>query len=212
MAMQAPRWLSRSITRVETADDIDGYVGPLRAVSAFAAAGQRGQFLRGEWLGHALHPLATDLPLGCWTASGLLDLLGGRGARRAAQRLVGLGLAFVPLTSASGLADWDGLKDPARRRVGVVHAVGNGMVAMLYLTSWRQRRAGHHARGVLMGLMGGSLAIVTGYLGGHLSFGRSASVEPRGLISTDVVDTGDDVTVAYAFDDFIGPASAVDRG
>src|SRR5438132_11207169 len=32
-------------------------------------------FLHGRWLGHALHPDLSDLPLGLWTASVFLDLL-----------------------------------------------------------------------------------------------------------------------------------------
>ena len=32
-------------------------------------------FLRGDWLGHPLHPALTDVPIGCWTASVLLDLV-----------------------------------------------------------------------------------------------------------------------------------------
>ena len=35
--------------------------------------------LSGTWLGHALHPLLTDLPIGTWTSAVLLDWLGGQG-------------------------------------------------------------------------------------------------------------------------------------
>jgi len=140
-----------------------------------------GEVLRGRWLGHALHPLLTDFPLGCWLASGLLDLVGGRQARAASQRLVFLGLVFVPPTALAGLADYATLRQPSTRRVGAVHAIGNTVVAGSYFLSWRSRRAGHHLRGVGLGLLGGGLAWFTGYLGGHLSFARGASVEPRGL-------------------------------
>ena len=34
--------------------------------------------LSGTWLGHPLHPLLTDLPIGFWTSAFTLDLLGGR--------------------------------------------------------------------------------------------------------------------------------------
>jgi uncharacterized membrane protein len=132
-------------------------------------------------MGHALHPLLTDLPLGCWMSAGILDLLGGRGARRSAQRLVGVGLLAVPPTVASGLSDWSTLRDPRTRRVGAVHGVGNALVAFLYFRSWRARRKGHHLRGVGLGLAGGMGAWVTGYLGGHLSFARRAGTGERGM-------------------------------
>src|SRR5260370_8198870 len=31
--------------------------------------------LNGTWLGHALHPVLTDVPIGCWTSTALLDLV-----------------------------------------------------------------------------------------------------------------------------------------
>ena len=34
--------------------------------------------LSGTWLGHPLHPLLTDLPIGFWTSAFTLDLVGGR--------------------------------------------------------------------------------------------------------------------------------------
>jgi uncharacterized membrane protein len=167
----------------------DGRVDPLvRTIERLAEAvlddhsGVRSA-LRGDWLGHALHPLMTDLPLGCWLGAGLLDLFGGRAARPAARRLVGLGLLAVPLTAATGLNDWSELRDSRPKRVGVVHAVGNGMVAAAYFVSWRARRAERFGIGILAGMTGGVLAWGTGYLGGHLSFARGAGVEPRGRVA-----------------------------
>ncbi len=81
---------------------LDGPAGRLDRVAAKIAAGPSGAAWRGERLGHALHPLLTDFPLGCWIGAGLLDLVGGRSSRRAAQRLVGLGLLFVPPTALAG--------------------------------------------------------------------------------------------------------------
>lgn len=180
-SVSAPSWLSEAISRIEGDERIDRLAGRLAPVAHPLAEGPRGDLLRGRWLGHALHPLLTDLPLGCWLSAGFLDLFGGRSSRRAAQRLVGLGLLTVPPTVASGLADWHGVMDRRTRRVGVVHALGNGMVAVLYLRSWRSRRRGRQVRGVLWALAGGLLAWVTGYLGGHLSFGRGAGVGIRGI-------------------------------
>jgi uncharacterized membrane protein len=151
------------------AEALDPAVDALDRPAAAASAGAAGRFLRGEWLGHALHPLLTDIPVGCWTAAGILDLTSPR-SRRAAQRLIGLGLLAVPVTAASGLADYATIEDQPTRRVGAAHALGNGVAALLYLCSWRARRRDHQIRGVLWGLAGASVATATGYLGGHLAF------------------------------------------
>jgi hypothetical protein len=71
--------------------------------------------------------------------------------------------------------------DQRVRRVGAVHALGNVMVAGLYLGSWRRRRRGRHASGVALAMLGGGLAWGTGYLGGHMSFARGTGVGERGL-------------------------------
>lgn len=130
--------------------------------------------LRGRWLGHALHPLLTDFPLGMWTAAAVLDLVGGTTTRRARQRLVGLGLLASVPTAVTGASEFGTLVDRSARRVAVVHGVGNVMVVGLYATSWLRRRAGRHASGTAWGFLGGVAALVTGYLGGHLSLGRGA--------------------------------------
>ncbi|MCU1397301.1 MAG: hypothetical protein JWN62_410 [Acidimicrobiales bacterium] len=176
-----PSWLRKSVESIEGSTALDPAVDLLTPVAASVGAGARGDALRGRRLGHALHPLLTDLPLGCWIGAGLLDLFGGKGARRAAQRLVGLGLVFVPPTAAAGMADLSAVDEQRIRRVGAAHATGNTMVALLYWCSWRARRRHQHVRGVVYGLLGGLLAWGTGYLGGHLSFGRGVGVGPRGL-------------------------------
>ena len=61
-------------------------------VHAIFGSGTRGAVLRGQWLGHALHPTLTDLVLGTWTSATLLDLFGGREWAAPAQHLIGTGL------------------------------------------------------------------------------------------------------------------------
>lgn len=170
-APSPPMTLAR---RLEDASGLDAAVDRLEPVVAGAARGRAGDILLGRWLGHAAHPLLSDLPIGCWTAAGLLDLFGGRSTHRAAQRLVGLGVAFVPITAATGWAEWSAASDRRVKRVGVVHAAGNTAAVVLYVASWRARRRGHHLRGAVLGLVGGGLAGFTGYLGGHMAFVRGA--------------------------------------
>ena len=44
--------------------------------------------LHSDVLGHSLHPVLTDLTLGCWSSASLLDVVGGPDSRRAATLLV----------------------------------------------------------------------------------------------------------------------------
>jgi uncharacterized membrane protein len=167
------------IERLETSERVDALGSAVGLGADVVASGRRGDVLRGRWLGHALHPLLTDLPLGCWLSACLLDLGGGRSSRKAARRLVGMGLLAAVPTAASGLAEYDTIDSERTARVAAVHGAGNVGVIVCYLASWRARRGGHHLRGVTWGLAGGLLAIVTGYLGGHLSFARGVGAGER---------------------------------
>ncbi len=134
--------------------------------------------LSGAWLGHALHPLLTDIPIGTWSSATMLDLFGGRRARPAVERLIGIGvLAAVP-TAVTGTSDWADttLADASVRRIGAVHAVANTAALLLYVGSLRARRRGRHGRGVALGLMGVGALAAGGHLGGHLSYDKGVGV------------------------------------
>jgi len=195
--MMTPHWLQRSIDALERSPLSDRGATLVEPVARVVNTGARGSALRGEWLGHALHPLLTDLSLGCWIGAGLLDVAGGKRSRVAAQRLVGAGLLFVPPVAASGMADYAVVDDRRVKRVGAVHAVGNIAVAGLYANSWWRRRQGRHASGVASAMLGGAMAWVTGYLGGHMSFARGAGSGERGL----TLSPGSQGTVATGVDE-----------
>src|SRR6476469_6419174 len=134
------------VRQVEDTEALDRLVGLLRPFGDwFVADPARRDLLRGAWLGHALHPTLTDVPIGMWTSALVLDLFGGKRARPAAQRLVGLGvLASIP-TAWTGWAEWSGA--PQReQRVGALHVVTFGATALGFAASWRARRRGQHAR------------------------------------------------------------------
>jgi uncharacterized membrane protein len=139
--------------------------------------------LDGSVIGHALHPLLTDLPIGTWTSALLLDWLGGSGSQDAADRLIGIGLAAAAPTFVSGWVDYAAATDRGDgdtvRRVGIVHALANGGGAALMATSLAARRNGARGRGKLLALAGGALMGAGAFLGGHLSFGEGTGVGPR---------------------------------
>lgn len=154
---------------------LDGAVEALRPVAhALVAEPGRRDLLLGRQLGHALHPLLTDAPLGAWSSAVLLDLVGGTQSRAAAQRLVGFGLLSAVPTALTGLAEWAHL---GRRdaRVGVAHAGGNSLALGLFAASWLARRRGSHASGVALGLAGVAAAGASGFLGAHLAIARGVS-------------------------------------
>jgi hypothetical protein len=57
-------------------------------------------------IGHPLHPILTDLPIGAWSMAALLDLLGGTASAPAADILVSVGITTAVPTAAAGLNDW----------------------------------------------------------------------------------------------------------
>lgn len=132
--------------------------------------------LSGRWLGHPLHPMLTDLPIGAWTSAFVLDLIGGKGGRKAADSLVGFGVLTALPTVAAGLSDWSDTMDE-ERRIGLVHAGGNAVALACYTSSWLLRRKGKRAKGVAMGMLGAGAATVGGYLGGHLSYRNGVGVD-----------------------------------
>ncbi len=140
-------------------------------VDAAFATGTRGEVLRGEWLGHAVHPILTDVVLGTWASATILDLVGGRDSRGAAQRLLGVSLLAVGPTAWTGWAEWASATD-RDKRVGLVHAATNAVAIGIFASSWLARRRGEHGVGVRRSLTGAAVASVGGYLGGHLAAAR----------------------------------------
>src|SRR5947207_6791053 len=108
--------------------------GVQKAVTgAYESAGSGGQavknFLHGTWLGHPLHPVLTDVPIGAWTSALFLDAFG---LRRAADAAVGLGILGAIPTAVAGLADWSDTAGKSRK-VGLMHAVVNTIGLSTYM-------------------------------------------------------------------------------
>jgi uncharacterized membrane protein len=159
--------------QLEGEDRLDAVVGPLSDLVA-ALPQDTKRLLTGEWLGHPLHPMLTDLPIGFWTSAWVLDILGGRRAARVATAMVGLGVVTALPTAAAGLADWSALSG-RKQRAGVVHAAANFVATALYASSFMARCRGRRLRGVALGMVGAGAATIGGYLGGHLVFGSQDS-------------------------------------
>jgi hypothetical protein len=170
--MERPSRIVRWTLRLEEAAALDR---PVRAVEptieAVFGTGTRASALRGEWLGHAVHPVLTDVTLGTWTSASLLDLVGGHDSTTAARKLLAAGLLAAGPTAWTGWAEWSAA-GPRDKRVGLVHAVTNGVAINLYAASWLARRRGRHGTGVKLALAGAAVSGFGGYLGGHLAAAR----------------------------------------
>jgi nitrite reductase/ring-hydroxylating ferredoxin subunit/uncharacterized membrane protein len=162
---------------IEQLDALDGLSEPLQqyARRVIPQGSQLKDLLSGTRLGHPLHPPLTDVVVGAWTSALLLDLLGGEGSQEAADGLVAAGIIAAVPTAAAGLSDWADLRGE-RRRVGFVHALGNGTALLLQVCSLAARKRGDRTRAISMSMFGYAVASGSAWLGGHLSFTRGVGV------------------------------------
>ena len=168
--------LRKTVRRIERLEALDKVARPL-AVTVGRAVRPRmvRNLLSGTYLGEPQHPVLTDLPIGAWVMSALLDAAGGPAAESAADLLVAAGVVAAVPTAAAGLNDWSDTAGP-ETRVGLVHATLNTTALSLYLASLVARASGRRRGGKALSLAG--LGMLTGgaYLGGHLSFGMGVDV------------------------------------
>jgi hypothetical protein len=157
--------LLRQLEDSPTWDRSIGSVAPLAERLLVAAPLRR--LFRGEATGAPLHVILTDAPLGAWFMAQFLDLFRDDGSRRAATRLIGLGVTAAVPTAVAGWAEWAG-SQRAARRVGMTHASLTGLATLLVAASWAARLQGRHRLGVAAA-RAGSLPLLAGaFLGAHV--------------------------------------------
>src|SRR5881227_1478883 len=89
-AVSSPR-SSRSCT-LESAEVLDQVAQPLGKAVRGAVSGQPlKDALSGTWLGHAVHPMLTDVVIGSFMSASVLDLLAPDSDGKASERLIALG-------------------------------------------------------------------------------------------------------------------------
>ena len=157
-----------AVQDLSVADKIAGVVQP--AVKNALLASRTGRALKtalhGPWIGHPLHPILTDIPIGAWTMAAILDFIG---SDEAADFCIGVGIVTAAPTALTGLNDWTELSGrPAR--VGVAHAVCNVTATLLYSAAYASRH--NRAERRFLSYCGFATMLLGGYLGGHLAFGQ----------------------------------------
>jgi nitrite reductase/ring-hydroxylating ferredoxin subunit/uncharacterized membrane protein len=150
------------------------------AYSRAGSAGQRAKnTMHGVWLGHPLHPVFTDLPLGAWTTALVLDAVGAlRGdpaVESAADIAMAVGLTGAAGAAVTGLTDWSDT-DGHSRRTGLLHGLLNITATALYATAYVLRKRGSRSAGTSCAITGYAIALGAAFLGGELVYDQRVGV------------------------------------
>jgi len=183
---------TNTLTRLTDQQGLDRVAEPLskgvrRAYEAAGSVGaQAKNALHGVWLGHPLHPVFTDLPVGAWTTALAMDCTDSRdpGMRRAATFALGVGLLGALGAAVTGLTDWSET-DGASRRTGLVHGLLNIAATSLIATAYLQRRSDSRANGRACAWAGYGIAVASAYLGGDLVYGQRIGVTHADVAAPD---------------------------
>lgn len=136
--------------------------------------------LHGTWLGHPLHPVLTDIPVGAWSVALALDgvagMTGNEDVGDAADISIAIGLAGAVGAAVTGATDWSDTYGRGRK-IGLVHGILNLAAAGLYTGSLIARRNGNRDTGVALSMLGYAIAGASAYLGGHLVFNEQIGVD-----------------------------------
>src|SRR5687767_2957203 len=104
LLLRGPSPLEPLTQAVEAAAALDGPASALAAGARVALSpSSLKSLLRGDWLGHAVHPVLSDVVVGTLLSATLLDVLGGDADQRARHRLIAAGLAAATPTALTGL-------------------------------------------------------------------------------------------------------------
>jgi len=150
-------------------------IGEAIARIARPVTDQRGLMdaLHGRWLGHALHPVLSDLPIGFWVSVPVLDIAGDD---TGATVLTAAGCIAAVGTAVTGAADWT-VTDGRERRLGLLHGLANAAGTALQLGALGARLGGGRRAGRWLSLAGLGVSSAAAYLGGELVFGRGLMVD-----------------------------------
>jgi nitrite reductase/ring-hydroxylating ferredoxin subunit/uncharacterized membrane protein len=178
--------LSHSINRfIDSQRWLDPLADPLQKITAAVYRGRLGRgvksFFNGTWLGHPLHPVLTDIPLGAWTLAVIFDLIylfsqRSPMARSAAEIMIGIGIVAALGAAVTGYTDWGDTVD-RERRVGLSHGLLNLVATLLYVASLVLRLASPgQGVGIVLSWIGFVLLITAAYLGGELVYNIGTGV------------------------------------
>jgi nitrite reductase/ring-hydroxylating ferredoxin subunit/uncharacterized membrane protein len=180
------------LDRVADVQAFDKVIEPARrAVNAALRPQALKDLLHGTWLGHPIHPVLVQVPVGSWVSAGVLDAVPP--LRPAATVLIGTGVAAAVPAALTGAADWSE-QDTGVRRLGAMHAVANVAALGLYVGSLVARSRGRQTLGLVLSYSGLGIATGSAAVGGHMSYaqssGASHSATAARALTSDWIDLG----------------------
>ncbi len=135
--------------------------------------------LHGTWLGHPLHPVLTDIPIGAWTIAVMCDLVavqrGSDEAAKMADTLNAIGVVAALPTALAGIADYSAI-DQSALSLGAAHGLLNSAGLILNALSIRARATGNRERGVLLSTIAFGAISLSGWIGGEMVSDRKVGV------------------------------------
>jgi nitrite reductase/ring-hydroxylating ferredoxin subunit/uncharacterized membrane protein len=151
---------------------------------AFASAGPTGRkmknFLNGTWIGHPLHVILTDVPIGAWTTALVFDALQLVSDRddfaTAADTCVAIGIAGALGAAVTGVTDWQDADAPARR-LGMIHGILNLSGTALFAASLISRKRKSRTLGRILGVLGYGVMTTAARLGGKMVYEYRVGVD-----------------------------------
>ncbi|MEV8130422.1 Rieske 2Fe-2S domain-containing protein [Pseudarthrobacter oxydans] len=162
------------VTRLEDAEWLDPVSKKVRKVVKRAIRPKWARdVLHGVPVGHPVHPLAVQVPMGAWISAAVLDALPGND--KASALLIGVGTGAAVPSAVAGFTDWTQLH-PQQQRVGLVHAAANITATGLYAASLVARARGSRGGGKVLAYLGLAVVGAGGFLGGHLTYRQAAGV------------------------------------
>jgi uncharacterized membrane protein len=169
-----------AVRRIEEADGLDVVAKHVRAAAhdALVDPPAADQLLGGAWLGHRVHPLAVQVPVGAWTMATLLDVTDSDRHAGAVDALLLTGcVSALPaiITGAHDLATTSG----EQTRVALVHALTMDAALGLFVTALAKRRRGDRRGARRLVLAGTAVTAAGAYLGGHMVYRLGVGVDER---------------------------------
>src|SRR5215218_8405131 len=159
------------LDRVADVSSFDKAIDPARRAVQKGLPGGLKDLLHGTWLGHPLHPVLVQVPVGSWLSAGVLDAVPPM--RPAATLLIGTGVAASVPAALAGAADWSE-QEAGVRRLGAIHASLNVAALGLYVGSLVARGKGRGGLGRVLSYSGLGIATASASIGGHMSYSQSS--------------------------------------